>query len=64
MMEINQAADEFLEEIKSVKRYSPNTIKSYSEDICDFLKYCEAYSKIIRTGYIGKISEIFSYGIE
>jgi site-specific recombinase XerD len=46
MMEINQAADEFLEEIKSVKRYSPNTIKSYSEDICDFLKYCEAYSKL------------------
>jgi len=45
-MEINRAADEFLEELKSVKRYSPNTIKSYSEDISDFLKYCEAYSKL------------------
>jgi site-specific recombinase XerD len=46
MMQINQASDEFLEEIKSVKRYSANTVKSYSEDICDFLKYCDAYSKI------------------
>jgi site-specific recombinase XerD len=47
MMKIKQEADEFLEEIKSVKRYSPNTIKSYSEDICDFLKYCEVYSKLL-----------------
>jgi site-specific recombinase XerD len=45
MMEIKKAADEFLDEIKSVKRYSPNTIKSYSEDICDFLRYCELHSK-------------------
>jgi integrase/recombinase XerC len=45
MMEINKAADEFLDEIKSVKRYSSNTIKSYSEDICDFLRYCDLHSK-------------------
>lgn len=55
MMEISQAADEFLEEIKSVKRYSPNTVKSYSEDICDFLNYCKTYSKVT----VQEISERF-----
>jgi site-specific recombinase XerD len=45
-MEINQAADEFIEEINCIKRYSPNTIKSYSEDICDFLRYCKIYSRL------------------
>jgi site-specific recombinase XerD len=55
MIEIDQAADEFIEEIKSIKRYSPNTIKSYSEDISDFLKYCGVQSK----SFLKDISERF-----
>ncbi len=44
-MNIDHLADVYIEEIKSVKRYSPNTIKSYSEDLNYFLNFCEGYSK-------------------
>ena len=55
MMEINLAADEFIEEIDCIKRYSPNTIKSYSEDISDFLKFCKINSKL----YLEDVTERF-----
>jgi site-specific recombinase XerD len=55
MMQINLAADEFIEEIDCIKRYSPNTIKSYSEDISDFLKFCKIHSKL----YLEDVTERF-----
>lgn len=55
MMEINLAADEFIEEIDCIKRYSPNTIKSYSEDISYFLKFCKINSKL----YLEDVTERF-----
>ena len=45
-MSIDQIAEEYLEELKNVKRYSLLTVKSYSEDLNDFIKYCENNSKL------------------
>ncbi len=45
-MNIRQIAQDYLEEIKSIKRYSAYTVKSYSEDLSDFIKYSEEYSKL------------------
>jgi site-specific recombinase XerD len=44
-MKINQVIDLYLSELKSVKRYSPNTIKSYREDLLGFLSFCQANQK-------------------
>jgi integrase/recombinase XerC len=44
-MKIDRAVNEYLEDIKNIKRYSPNTVKSYTEDLNDFLKYCNEFSK-------------------
>ncbi len=54
-MKISRLAKEYLEDIKNIKRYSPNTVKSYSEDLGNFLNYCDEYSKV----NIADISEKF-----
>ena len=54
-MEIGRLAIEYLEDIKNIKRYSPNTVKSYTEDLKSFLDYCKGSSKI----ELGGISEKF-----
>ncbi len=54
-MEITRVADNYLEELRDIKRYSFNTLKSYSEDIKDFLSYCDNRSKRLVT----EISERF-----
>jgi len=54
-MKISRLADEYLEDIKNIKRYSSNTVKSYTEDLNDFLKYCKNSSH----DQVYKISEKF-----
>lgn len=44
-MKIDQVIDLYLSELKSVKRYSPNTVKSYREDLLGFLSFCQANQK-------------------
>jgi len=44
-MKINSLAKEYLEDIKNIKRYSLNTVKSYTEDLNDLINYCNDYSK-------------------
>jgi integrase/recombinase XerC len=44
-MKIDQVIDLYLSELKSVKRYSPNTIKSYREDLLGFLSFCRTNQK-------------------
>ena len=44
-MKIDQVIDLYLSELKSVKRYSPNTIKSYREDLLGFLSFCQMNQK-------------------
>ena len=44
-MKIDQVIDLYLSELKSVKRYSPNTVKSYREDLRGFLSFCQANQK-------------------
>ncbi len=58
-MNIDQVVDEYLEELKNVKRYSLLTIKSYSEDLNDFIKYCEDNSKPEITGITEKFIKSF-----
>ncbi|MCL5029139.1 MAG: tyrosine-type recombinase/integrase [Bacteroidetes bacterium] len=45
-MNIDNLADEYLEELKNIKRYSFYTLKSYTEDLNDFINYCNKYFKI------------------
>ncbi len=47
--------EEYLDNIKNIKRYSDNTVKAYSEDINTFLHYCEKYDKL----ELNNISEKF-----
>ncbi len=54
-MNIDRVAEEYLEELRYVRRYSLLTIKSYSEDMNDFIKFCKGKSKLV----IGEISEKF-----
>ncbi len=44
-MKIESVIELYLSELKSVKRYSPNTIKSYKEDMLGFLKFCKGNDK-------------------
>ena len=44
-MKIDQVINLNLSELKSVKRYSPNTIKSYREDLLGFLSFCQMNQK-------------------
>jgi len=52
-MLIKEVYSEYIKEIRNIRRYSPNTIISYSEDLKSFLQYCNEFSKID----IDKISE-------
>lgn len=45
-MDINHLVKLFLEDVKSIKRYSPNTVKSYKTDLESLIKYCEENSRI------------------
>jgi integrase/recombinase XerC len=44
-MHIQEVYSEYINEIKNIKRYSNNTVISYSEDLKSFLKYCIESSK-------------------
>ncbi len=44
-MLINQAANQYLDNLKNIKRYSANTIKSYKKDLENFSEYCTTYLK-------------------
>jgi site-specific recombinase XerD len=44
-MKIDQAIEQYLNELKSIKRYSPNTIKAYREDLLGFLSFCQSIQK-------------------
>ena len=44
-MLIKEVYSEYIKEIRSIKRYSPNTVISYSEDLKSFLNYCTECSK-------------------
>jgi site-specific recombinase XerD len=44
-MNIDRASSEYIEELKSIKRYSANTVKAYSEDLKEFLEFCRLNSR-------------------
>jgi len=44
-MDVSLLAEKFLDELKNIKRYSKNTIKSYGEDLRDFTYFCNDHSK-------------------
>jgi site-specific recombinase XerD len=44
-MKIENLVKLFIDYVKDVKRYSPNTVKSYSSDLEDFLEYCKEKGK-------------------
>ena len=44
-MEIESVIHKFLEDISQVRRYSPLTIKSYSEDLSEFVDFCKKSNK-------------------
>jgi site-specific recombinase XerD len=52
-MDIKEVYSEYINEIRNIKRYSPNTVVSYSKDLKSFMDYCTEYSKT----EIEKISE-------
>ncbi len=54
-MLIEKTLEEYLRYIKSIRRYSENTVKSYRADLSEFTSYCLEYSK----KNISEISEKF-----
>jgi len=44
-MNISQLVEGYIIYIRNIRRYSPNTVKSYRADLSDFIKYCESNSK-------------------
>ena len=44
-MNIEQLVDGYIIYIRNIRRYSPNTVKSYSADLSDFIKYCVENNK-------------------
>lgn len=54
-MKIEDVIEQYLSELKSIKRYSPNTVKSYREDLKGFLNFCNENLK----SEIGDISAKF-----
>ena len=50
-MKIDNLVEKYLSEIKNIRRYSDNTIKSYRTDLEEFSKYCTEKQKT-------KLSEI------
>ncbi len=45
-MELESIIQKYLEDISQVRRYSPLTIKSYSEDLNEFLDFCKKSNKL------------------
>ncbi len=54
-MLIEKVTEEYLQYLKSIKRYSENTVKSYRGDLEGFYSYCNEYSK----KEISEVSEKF-----
>lgn len=54
-MKINELVEKYLDDIESVRRYSPNTVKSYNIDLNEFSKYCVENDRID----VAKITERF-----
>lgn len=54
-MLIEKVTKDYLQNLKSIKRYSDNTVKSYRADLEGFISYCNEYSK----KNISEISEKF-----
>lgn len=44
-MNIEQLVEGYIIYIRNIRRYSPNTVKSYSADLSDFIKYCNDNNK-------------------
>jgi site-specific recombinase XerD len=44
-MKINELIEKYLAEIKNIRRYSDNTIKSYRTDLCEFILFCTEKEK-------------------
>ncbi|NWG27755.1 MAG: tyrosine-type recombinase/integrase [Ignavibacteriaceae bacterium] len=45
-MNIDQIAEGYLIYIRNIRRYSPNTIKSYKADLNEFIDYCKEFDKL------------------
>jgi len=58
-MNIDLVVEEYLGELKSIKRYSFNTVKSYSEDLNELLTFCEENTKLDITGITEKFIKTF-----
>jgi site-specific recombinase XerD len=54
-MKIDELINKYLQEIENIRRYSPNTIKSYRTDLIEFTKFCDQNDKI----ELDKITERF-----
>ena len=54
-MQLTDAINNFIGDLTNIKRYSDNTIKSYTTDLLHFYNYCEHYQKI----NLDQISEKF-----
>src|SRR5574338_839082 len=44
-MSISELITKYLAEIKNIRRYSDNTIKSYQTDLEEFIQYCQISGK-------------------
>ena len=44
-MKIDQIVEGYIIYLRNIRRYSPNTIKSYKADLSDFIKYCSDNNK-------------------
>ncbi len=49
-MKIKELIEKYLSEIKNIRRYSDNTIKSYRTDLNEFLEYCNEKQKTELSG--------------
>ena len=54
-MNIDELINKYLQEIESIRRYSPNTVKSYKTDLIEFAKFCEQNNRM----ELNKITERF-----
>ena len=45
-MKIDQIVDGYIIYLRNIRRYSPNTIKSYKSDLSEFINYCDDNNKI------------------
>ena len=45
-MNIDQIVEGYLIYLRNIRRYSPNTIKSYKADLAEFINYCKVYDKL------------------